>query len=79
MSIARVTLDAIRTGEYTAPAEQASVCVTQGPWRTSGRHLFARAKGESEDDWRIKVLASADAARVRSPAPPLNHVIAMLL
>ena len=79
MSIACVTLDAICSGEYTAPAEQTRVCVTQGPWRTSGRHLFARAKGESEDDWRIKVLASADAATVRSPAPPLNHVIAMLL
>ena len=62
MSVACLSLDAIERGEYSAPAEQASVNVINGPWQQPrpGTKMFRRNKGESVEAWRKKVPAEGE-------------------
>ena len=65
-SMNAVTLDVIRSGEFTAPAAGTSVKVTRGPWRPKGAFVFARNSGESVEDWRGKVEMSARTAEAQT-------------
>ena len=79
MSIGYVSLAAIESGEYSAPAEQASLFVANGPWPT-GRKSFYRKKNESVEAWCAKVLLSARDTRsavrflLRHPRLPLDRL-----
>ena len=73
MSIECVRLEAVRSGQFGAPAENQTVKVTNGPWKTKGSHLFKRNVGESAEAWRTKVFRSVKAVRCFAAlAPPLS-------
>ena len=71
MSIARVQLEAVRSGPSSAPAENVTVKVTNGPW-TKSSHMFKRNLGESAEAWCDRVLKLKKLGP--SPKQPPRHV-----